>query len=75
MKLRKTLAAILTGAMLFGLAACGSPSTPSPASSGSGSGSTPPATSTTPAPSGGEPEASGDAAENEETTGSASPEE
>ena len=47
MKLRKTLAAILTGAMLFGLAACGSPSTPSPAGSGSGSGSTPPATSTT----------------------------
>ena len=39
MKLRKTLAAILTGAMLFGLAACGSPSTPSPAGSGSGSGS------------------------------------
>ena len=77
MKLRKTLAAILTGAMLFGLAACGSPSTPStaPSGSGSGSGSTPPATSTTPAPSGGEPEASGDAAENEETTGSASPEE
>ena len=54
MKLRKTLAAILTGAMLFGLAACGSPSTPSPAGSGSGSGSTPPATSTTPAPSGGD---------------------
>ena len=54
MKLRKTLAAILTGAMLFGLAACGSPSTPSPAPSGSGSGSTPPATSTTPAPSGGD---------------------
>ena len=52
MKLRKTLAAILTSAMLFGLAACGSPSTPSPA--GSGSGSTPPATSTTPAPSGGD---------------------
>ena len=54
MKLRKTLAAILTGAMLFGLAACGSPSTSSPAPSGSGSGSTPPATSTTPAPSGGD---------------------
>ena len=54
MKLRKTLAAILTGAMLFGLAACGSPSTPSPAGSGSGSGSTPPATSTTPAASGGD---------------------
>mgnify|MGYP001068731629 CR=1 FL=1 len=56
MKLRKTLAAILTGAMLFGLAACGSPSTPStaPSGSGSGSGSTPPATSTTPAPSGGD---------------------
>ena len=54
MKLRKTLAAILTGAMLFGLAACGSPSTPSPAGSGSGSGSTPPATSTTPVPSGGD---------------------
>ena len=54
MKLRKTLAAILTSAMLFGLAACGSPSTPSPAGSGSGSGSTPPATSTTPAPSGGD---------------------
>ena len=54
MKLRKTLAAILTGAMLFGLAACGSPSTPSPAGSGSGSGSTPPATSTTPAPTGGD---------------------
>ncbi|MCI9186540.1 MAG: extracellular solute-binding protein [Oscillospiraceae bacterium] len=54
MKLRKTLAAILTGAMLFGLAACGSPSTPSTAGSGSGSGSTPPATSTTPAPSGGD---------------------
>ena len=33
MKLRKTLAAILTGAMLFGLAACGSPSTPTPRSS------------------------------------------
>ena len=54
MKLRKTLAAILTSAMLFGLAACGSPSTPSPAGSGSGSGSTPPATSTPPAPSGGD---------------------
>ena len=54
MKLRKTLAAILTSAMLFGLAACGSPSTPSPAGSGSGSGSTPPATSTTPAPAGGD---------------------
>ena len=54
MKLRKTLAAILTSAMLFGLAACGSPSTPSTAPSGSGSGSTPPATSTTPAPSGGD---------------------
>ena len=54
MKLRKTLAAILTGAMLFGLAACGSPSTPSPAPSGSGSGSTPPATSTTPPPTGGD---------------------
>ena len=54
MKLRKTLAAILTGAMLFGLAACGSPSTPSPPGSGSGSGSTPPATSPTPAPSGGD---------------------
>jgi len=55
MKLRKTLAAILTGAMLFGLAACGSPSTPDPAPSGSGSGSNPPpATSSTPAPSGGD---------------------
>ena len=55
MKLRKTLAAILTGAMLFGLAACGSPSTPDPAPSGSGSGSNPPpATSSTPTPSGGD---------------------
>ena len=54
MKLRKTLAAILTSAMLFGLAACGSPSTPSPAGYACGYGSTTPPTSTTPAPSGGD---------------------